>query len=165
MAPATSFQYRNVGVTLELTPKVTASGDIALELAAEFSLPGATSTVGGQDLPSFLTRTVSGVLRVRDGERVMVGGLLQEQEGRALSGILGLQDVPVLNKIFTSSRRTKDQTEILISLTPHLVRAPHLVEEDLRAMLEAEGVRFGADGCIDLARAGWRQPSGAKRSG
>src|SRR4029079_4834640 len=130
LSPATSFQYRNVGVTLELTPKVSPSGDIALELAAEFSLPGATSTVGGQDLPSFLTRTVSGVLRVRDGERVMVGGLLQEQESKTLSGILGLQGVPVLNKIFTSTVKSKDQTEILISLTPHLVRAPHLLESD-----------------------------------
>jgi general secretion pathway protein D len=134
-SPATSFQYRNVGVNLELTPRVSAGGDIALELSAEFSLLGTAATVAGQELPTFLTRTVNGVLRVRDGETILVGGLLQERETEALSGLLGLQSVPVLNKVFTNTVKRKEQTEILISLTPHLMRAPLIDEVDLRAML------------------------------
>jgi general secretion pathway protein D len=134
-SPATSFQYRNVGVTLELTPRVTAGGEIALEMAAEFSLLGTPTLVGGQLLPTFLTRNVNGVLRVRDGETVVIGGLLQERETEALSGVLGLQSVPVLNKIFGSTRRQKEQSEVLISLTPQLMRAPMIRETDLRPML------------------------------
>jgi general secretion pathway protein D len=134
-APATSFQYRNVGVNLELTPRVSAGGDISLELLAEFSLLGTPTPVAGQVLPTFLTRTVNGVLRVRDGETVLVGGLLQERETEALTGLLGLQSVPVLNKVFTNTTRRKEQTEILISLTPHLVRAPLILEADMRSML------------------------------
>lgn len=134
-APATSFQYRNVGVNLELTPRVSAGGDIALEVLAEFSLLGEDRPVAGQELPTFLTRTVNGVLRVRDGETVLIGGLLQERETESLSGILGLQSVPVLNRILTNTTRGKEQTEILISMTPRLVRAPLIVEADMRAML------------------------------
>jgi general secretion pathway protein D len=137
-APATSFNYRNVGVTLELTPRVTPAGDIALELNAEFSSIGANVNVGtGQNplnVPTFLTRSVNGVLRVRDGETSLIGGLVQGREATTLSGFLFLQDIPILNKIFPATTRQKDDTEILISLTPHLVRAPRVRDEDLASL-------------------------------
>ena len=131
-APATSFQYRTVGVTLDVTPKVSASGDITLELTAEFSLLGDSTTVGNSgSLPTFLTRKVNGTIRLRDGETSLIGGLLQQNETDSLSGIFGLQSVPVLNKVFTNRERKSDETEILISLTPHIVRGPKLTEEDM----------------------------------
>jgi general secretion pathway protein D len=133
-APATSFQYRNVGVNLELTPRVTPNGDIVLEMAAEFSLPGGGSELAGQNLPTFLTRNVNGTLRLRDGETALLGGLLQDSEIETFSGIIGIQSIPVLNRIFTGTKRRKSQTEILFSITPHLVRAPKINEEDLRSM-------------------------------
>jgi general secretion pathway protein D len=137
-APATSFNYRNVGVTLELTPRVNAGGDISLELNAEFSSIGSNVNVGtGQNplnVPTFLTRSVNGILRVRDGETSLIGGLVQGREATTMSGFIGLQDIPVLNRIFPSTRRERDDTEILISLTPHLVRAPRLRDEDLATL-------------------------------
>jgi general secretion pathway protein D len=133
-APATSFQYRNVGVNLELTPRVTPNGDIVLEMAAEFSLPGGNSTLAGQTLPTFLTRNVNGTLRLRDGETALLGGLLQDSEIETFSGIIGLQSIPILNRILTGTQKTKTQTEILFSITPHLVRAPKIGEEDLRSL-------------------------------
>jgi general secretion pathway protein D len=133
-APATSFQYRNVGVNLELTPRVTPNGDISLEMAAEFSLPGGSSEIGGQQLPTFLTRNVNGTLRLRDGETALLGGLLQDNENEVFSGIIGLQSVPVLNRLLTGTRKDGRQTEILFSITPHLVRAPKISEEDLRSI-------------------------------
>ncbi len=131
-APATSFTYRTVGVTLDVTPKVSASGDITLELTAEFSLLGDSTQVGNSgSLPTFLTRKVNGTIRLRDGETSLIGGLLQQNETDSLSGIFGLQSVPVLNKVFTNRERKSDETEILISLTPHIVRGPKLTEEDM----------------------------------
>ena len=134
-APATSFQYRNVGVNLELTPKVSASGEITLELGAEFSLPGNVSSVAGQELPTFFTRTVNGILRVRDGETTLVGGLLQQRETETFAGALGVQSIPILNRLIPNTSRRHEQTEILVSITPHLVRAPKILEEDLRPVL------------------------------
>ncbi len=78
--PATSFQYKTVGVNLSLTPRVSASGDITLELAAEFSILATESNVGSEsnpiNVPTFFTRNVTGVLRLRDGETGLIGGLL-----------------------------------------------------------------------------------------
>ncbi len=131
-APATSFTYRNVGVTLDITPKVSASGDITLDLVAEFSLLGGDRAVGNSgNLPTFLTRSVSGTLRLRDGETSLIGGLLQQSESDSLSGVFGLQSIPILNKIFTDRTKSSEDSEILISITPHIVRGPKLTEEDM----------------------------------
>jgi general secretion pathway protein D len=132
-SPTTSFQYRNVGVNMELTPKVHASGEITLEMAAEFSLLGPTVTLAGNELPTFLTRNVNGTLRFRDGETSLVGGLLQGRENESFSGILGLQSIPLLNRL-GGTRKEREDTEILISITPHLVRAPKVTEADLSSL-------------------------------
>ncbi len=135
---ATSFQYRNVGVNLDLTPSITAGGEIVLEIAYEFSVQGEDRAVsaGEQPLtaPTFLTRAVNGTLRVRDGQTTLIGGLLQQRETDTLKGIIGLQSIPVLNKIFTSTSKKDEESEVLISLTPHLVRAPRVTERDLESM-------------------------------
>jgi general secretion pathway protein D len=131
--PATSFQYRNVGVNLELTPKVHASGEITLELAAEFSILGPVATLAGTELPTFLTRNMNGTLRFSDGETSLVGGLITQRETKSFVGILGMQSIPILNKL-GSNRTEKEDTEILISITPHLVRAPKVTEEDLTSL-------------------------------
>jgi len=146
-APATSFNYRNVGVNLQITPRVNASGEITLELSAEFSQVGDSRNVGtGQNpinVPTFLSRKIEGVLRVHDGETNLIGGLVQTREAEAFKGILGLPSIPILNRILPSADKSRDDTEILISLTPHLVRAPRLVEEDLSSLYvgSAEQVR------------------------
>src|SRR6185436_18234403 len=123
--PATSFQYRNVGVNLKMTPRVSAGGEITLEVAAEFSVLGENRNVGSVDspffVPTFLTRNVQGILRVRDGETSLIGGLLLGRDAEIVSGLLGLPSIPVLGKIFSSTEKTREDTEILISMTPHLV--------------------------------------------
>lgn len=134
-APATSFQYKNVGINMELTPRVNAEGEVTFDpIAAEFSLIGGDRDVGGGlRVPEFLTRTVRGTLRVKDGETALIGGLVLAEEREAFSGIIGLQSVPILNRVFTSPRKEKGDSEILISLTPHIVRGPKLSDEDLRS--------------------------------
>ena len=132
---ATSFQYRNVGINLELTPKVNANGDISLEFNAEFSILGTPRDVGGGlSIPSVTTRNVRGVLRLRDGETSLIGGLVSTQETSSRSGALGVEKIPLLNRIFGQSKKTKDDTEVLISITPHVVRAPKITEEDLETL-------------------------------
>jgi general secretion pathway protein D len=133
--PATSFQYRNVGVNLKLTPRVAASGDITLEMAAEFSLLGDDRNVGSEgnpiNVPTFLTRNVTGTLRLRDGETGLIGGLLQGRDARSFSGAIGVNNIPVIGKLFGDNRRQVDETEVLISITPRIVRAPKVTEDDM----------------------------------
>jgi general secretion pathway protein D len=136
--PATSFQYKNVGVNLSLTPRVAASGDITLELAAEFSLLGDDRNVGSEDnpiqVPTFFTRNVTGVLRLRDGETGLIGGLLQGREASSFSGAIGMNSIPVIGKLFGARTKASDESEVLISITPRVVRAPKVTESDLVAL-------------------------------
>jgi len=130
-APATSFQYKNVGVNLSVTPEVSASGDITLEMAAEFSILGDDRPIGELSVPTFLTRNVSNTLRLRDGETGLIGGLLLGTEATSFSGVIGLKDIPIIGKIFGDHSKRVDNQEIIISLTPRIVRAPKVTEEDL----------------------------------
>ena len=132
--PATSFQYKPVGVSLQITPRIAAGGEITLEMSAEFSSVGAPAIVGGQSLPSFLTRNVDGVLRLRDGETTLLGGLLQRNENSTVGGMFGVQDIPLLGSLFSSHDTKTEDTEILISITPRLVRAPQVTEADLKPL-------------------------------
>jgi general secretion pathway protein D len=132
--PVTSTVYKDVGVKMELTPKINPSGDISLKMKAEFSLQGTSVTINNTSFPEFLSRQVEGTLRVRDNERTLLGGLIQGREATTLAGVLGLSNIPILKDIFNSTQKEKDETEILISLTPHLVRAPRLTEADLETL-------------------------------
>lgn len=133
-APTTSFQYRDVGVKLDLTPKITATGEITLEMAVEFSALGDPVTFGTQSQPTFLTRSVTGILRMRDGETTMLGGLINRRDSVARTGAAGVSDIPVLGGLLSSRRKEFQENEVLISITPRLVRGPELTEEDFTAL-------------------------------
>jgi general secretion pathway protein D len=163
--PATSFQYRNVGVNLKLTPRVSASGDITLELAAEFSLLGDNRNVGSEgnpiNVPTFLTRNVVGVLRLRDGETGLIGGLLQGREASSFAGSLGMNSIPIIGKLFGDRKKDSEESEVLISITPRIVRGPKVTEEDLAPLRvgtqevpRVEGARPGLFGTEPEAPAG-----------
>jgi general secretion pathway protein D len=135
-APATSFQYRNVGVNLVVTPEVSGSGDITLEVVAEFSLLGEDRAVTGggenaQTAPTFLTRNVTNVIRLRDGETGLIGGLIESSQASSVSGALGVASIPVIGKLFGDNTKRAEEREVIISLTPRIVRAPKVTEADL----------------------------------
>jgi general secretion pathway protein D len=151
-APATSFNYKNVGVTLDLQPTVSAGGEITLDVNVEVSTLGEDRNVGtGQNpinVPTFLTRSVTGLLRVRDGQTTLIGGLIQGRDAELLRGVLGLQKIPIVGKLLNSNRRDREDTEILISLTPHLLRVPKVTADDMTALfvgteeiIKVEGAR------------------------
>src|SRR5690606_18673266 len=73
--PQSSFTYRNVGINVEMTPRVTYDGDIRLELSVESSALGPNISVAGQDVPSFSSRRVTTTLRLREGESNLLAGL------------------------------------------------------------------------------------------
>jgi general secretion pathway protein D len=138
-APATSFQYRNVGVNLVITPEVSGSGDITLEVVAEFSLLGEDRAVSGggenaQTAPTFLTRNVTNVIRLRDGETGLIGGLVDVSEASTVAGALGVKNIPFIGKLFGKNSKRAEEKEIIISLTPRIVRAPKVTEDDLVAL-------------------------------
>jgi type II secretory pathway component GspD/PulD (secretin) len=84
-------------------------------------------------LPTFGNREISTVIRLRDGETNMLAGLIRDDERRSLDGIPGLSDIPGVGRLFAHTQRTTNQTDIVLTLTPHIIRVLDLDEADLRA--------------------------------
>ena len=127
--PLTSFTYRPVGVNVEITPRVTFEGDIILELLIENSALGEGLNVAGQNLPSFTSRKVVTKLRLRDGESNLLAGLLQEEERRSLRGFPGILRLPIIKQLFSANDNTIGQTDIVMLLTPRIVRTHELTAQ------------------------------------
>ena len=129
--PLTSFDYRDVGVNIEMTPRVTYEGDVLLDLLVENSTRGQDVNIAGQNLPSFGSRRVVTQLRLRDGESNLLAGLLREDERRALRGVPGLSRIPILRSLFGANDTEVRQTDIVMLLTPRIVRTHELTQEDV----------------------------------
>jgi len=128
--PVTSFEYKSVGVNIDITPRVHHDGDVTLALQLEISGVGPD---GFQNLPTFSNRTVTTVLRLRDGETSILAGLISDTERRGLSGIPGLADIPFLGRLFSRSKTESIETDIVMTLTPHVLSRPALTVEDLKS--------------------------------
>jgi general secretion pathway protein D len=130
--PQTTFQYRTIGVNIKITPRTHANDDITLLLDINLSSQTGTSGFGG--LPTFGTRNVLTTIRLRDGETNLLAGLIRDDERFLKEGIPGLSSVPGLNHIFTHDKKEATQTDVVVMLTPHIIRVLDLNDEDLRPL-------------------------------
>ncbi len=142
--PQSSYTYRNVGINIEMTPRVTYEGDIRLELSVESSAIGPTVSVGGQEAQTFNSRKVTTTLRLREGESNLLAGLLRDDQRKILTGFPGLMRVPVLRSLFGQSNDEISQSDIVMLLTPRVVRTHELSAEDLA------GINIGTQQNIGL---------------
>jgi general secretion pathway protein D len=130
--PLSSYNYKDVGVTIDMTPRVTLEGDILLDITIINNSRGADVNIGGVNIPSFGNREVTTRLRLRDGESNLLAGLLREDERKSLNGFPGAIHVPVLKQLFSNNDEQIQQTDIVMLLTPHIVRGSEITEADLR---------------------------------
>ncbi len=133
--PQSSFNYKDVGVNLEMTPRVTYEGEIVLDgFTVESSALGPSISVAGQDVPSFSSRRVGTKLRLREGESTLLAGLLRDDQRKILTGFPGITKTPILRALFGSTSEEINQSDIVMLLTPHIVRTHELTVEDLSSI-------------------------------
>ncbi len=127
--PITSFNYENIGVNIDITPRTHHDADVTLLLnIAVTSISG----TGFGGLPTFGNREIKNQIRLRDGETSMLAGLIRDDERRSLDGVPGLSDLPIVGRLFAHNQKTSNQSDIVLTLTPHIVRVLDLTEADLR---------------------------------
>ena len=144
--PLNSFQLKPVGINVDITPRVTLEGDIIIELNVESSSVGPDKNIAGTNYPSFSSRKVGTKLRLRDGESNLLAGLLREDERRSLTGFPGAIHVPMLKQLFSANDESIAQTDIVMLLTPHVVRSHEISEEDLRPIYIGTQQNLGLGG-------------------
>lgn len=121
----TSIQYANTGTELEITPRISASGVVTLQVSQGVTAVGVGSALG----PTFSTTNVLTTLAVKDGESVAIAGLIRESDSSGRSGVPFLSDIPVLGALFGRTNRSATRTELLIMITPHVIRTPERFRE------------------------------------
>jgi general secretion pathway protein D len=130
--PLSSYNYKDVGVTVEMTPRVTLENEILLDVNVINNSRSADVNIGGINIPSFGNREVNVRLRLRDGESNLLAGLLREDERRSIQGFPGAIHVPVLKQLFSANDEAITQTDVVMLLTPHIVRGSEITVQDLK---------------------------------
>jgi general secretion pathway protein D len=129
----TQFQYIDVGVNVEVTPRVHPNRDVSLKLQVEVSSVSNEVTIGGIQQPVISQRKIAHEIRLKEGESSMLAGLITRSDMKQLNGWPGLAHVPILKHLFSDDNRSSDDDEILMILTPHIVRMPEWTKSNLRA--------------------------------
>jgi general secretion pathway protein D len=132
IVPITSFQYQDVGIRIDLEPRVHHNQEVTLKVKVEVSnLGGSIAGSGGQEQPIIGTRTIDSTIRLKDGETNFMAGLIRTDETASESGIPGLSDIPIIGRLFSNKNTNNQRTDVILTLTPHIIRNAEITEEDL----------------------------------
>jgi len=132
VVPITSFQYQDIGIKIDVEPRVHHNREVTLKLTVEVSQLGDTVQVGpGQEAVTIGTRTITSVIRLRNGESSLLAGLIRKDTTSGSQEIPLLSDIPVLGRLFTNTKQQTKTTDLVLTLTPHIIRFPAIEEEDL----------------------------------
>lgn len=130
--PITSFQYQDVGIKIELEPRVHHNQEVTLKMKIEVSnLNGNVTGTNGESQPIIGTRMIDSVIRLKDGETNFLAGLLRTDESSTDRGIPGLSEIPLLGRLFSDKHHEGARTDVILTMTPHIVRNAEITEEDL----------------------------------
>jgi general secretion pathway protein D len=135
IVPITSFTYQNVGITLGIEPRVHHNKEITLKVKTEVSqIAGQVEVQNGAPQPIIGTRQIETTIRLRDGETNLLAGLIRREDQDSRSGIPGLIDTPGLGRVFSNNNSSRQETDIILTLTPYIVRIPDITEDDLTTL-------------------------------
>lgn len=127
--PLTSFQQQDVGIEINFTPRVHLEKDVTLDAEIKVTSIGGS---GYADIPIINNREIKNVVRLKDGETQLIAGLIRDEERKAVKGIPGLKDIPGLGRLFGSETTNIEQTDVIVTITPYVIRTIPRTAEDAR---------------------------------
>jgi general secretion pathway protein D len=130
----TQFQYLDVGVNIDITPHVHAGREVSLKISMDISAVTGSQDIGGITQPIIGQRKVEHEIRLKDGEVNLLGGILENQQTKSLSGIPGLAQIPILKYLFSQTTADNRENEIVFVIIPHVIRGADISEMNQRAI-------------------------------
>ena len=128
----TQFQYIDVGVNIDIVAHIHSENEVTLKMVLEISSVTSTQNIGGISQPVIGQRRIEHETRLQDGDVNLVGGILEDSETQSLSGYPWLTKVPILRYFFGQEDKERRENEIVFAITPHIVRAQDLTDQNLR---------------------------------
>jgi general secretion pathway protein D len=128
----TQFQYLDVGVNIDITPHIHSDHEVTLKMVLEVSSVTGQQNIGGISQPTIGQRRIEHETRLEDGEVNLVGGILEDSETQSLGGYPWLAKIPILKYLFAQENKDHREDEIVFAITPHIVRAEEITDENLR---------------------------------
>jgi general secretion pathway protein D len=141
---STQFQFADVGVNVDITPQVHGADEVSLKVLVDITSIRDRIDVGGLSQPVIGQQKFEQDIRLRTGEVSLMGGLTQDQDTRNMSGTPGVANIPWVRRLFTAESTERNQSELLIALVPHIVRAPDITE------LNTRGIAAGSDAVVKV---------------
>ena len=129
IVPITSFQYQDVGINIEMEPRVHHNKEVTLKLMVEVS--NLNGDAPGTTQPIISTRTISSTIRLKDGETNFLAGLIRKDKQLSSSDIPFLSDLPIIGRLFSDKNKQDQTTDLVMTITPHIIRVPDINAEDL----------------------------------
>jgi general secretion pathway protein D len=130
----TQFQYLDVGVNVDVTPRIHPNHEISMKVNVVVSSQTGSTNIGGINQPIISQRSIEHDIRLKDGEVNVLGGLMEQTDTDTVNGIPGLGKVPFFKYFFAGNQIDHEKDEILIVLIPHIVRLPTITAENLRSI-------------------------------
>ena len=129
VVPITSYQYQDIGIKIEVEPRVHHNKEVTLKLMVEVS--NQEGPAPGTNQPQFGTRTISSNIRLKDGETNFLAGLYRTDKSDTNKTIPWIGNLPLIGLLFTHNRNDQQTTDLVLTLTPHIIRIPDVTEEDV----------------------------------
>lgn len=164
IVPITSFQYQDVGIKIEVEPRVHHNKEVTLKLVLEVSQLGANVNFGGTSQPTIGTRTISSNIRLRDGETNFLAGLFRTDKSSANTPVPFLGDIPILGRLFSDKTKNLQTTDLVLTLTPHIIRIPDVTEEDLQPVYVGTDANISFQGTPRIESPGGSGPFDFQRN-
>jgi general secretion pathway protein D len=130
----TQFTYLDVGVNVDITPHVHPNHEVSMKVMVEVSQVTGQATIGGIQQPIIGSNKIEHDIRLREGETSVLGGLFQQIDSSTLNGIPGLSQIPLMQYLISDKKKDHQESDVLIVLTPHIVRLPDWTKANLRSI-------------------------------
>mgnify|MGYP001037854454 CR=1 FL=1 len=129
--PIVNYNLQDIGITVKMTPRIHMEREVTLEIELQVSSIAGEGTAG---IPIIANREVKNTVRLKDGETNLLFGLLRDEERQSVGGVTGLRNIPVLGSLFSATQKQVEQSDVIMTITPHIIRAIEISEEDAKPL-------------------------------
>jgi type II secretory pathway component GspD/PulD (secretin) len=129
--PIVNYTLTDIGITIKMTPRIHLEREVTLEIELTISSIAGQGVAG---IPIIANREIKNVVRLKNGETSLLAGLLRDEERLSVGGITGLKDIPLLGHLFGATKKTIEQTDVILTITPHITRSIDISEEDAKPL-------------------------------